>query len=122
MIVYKDDTVVASEVGMADNYFKRLKGLMFKPGMERHRGLLIEPCNQVHTFNMKFDIDVIFLDRSFKVIYIEHSMRKGRTTKIIKNAHYVLELCAGVAKEKNINIDDVLSIKKKRQVQEVIVS
>lgn len=109
--IYKNGKIVVENVTKAGNFFSRLKGLMFKKAMDRNCGLLIVPCNQVHTFNMRFDIDVVFLSKEFKVVYIEPSMKRRKVTKIISGAHSVLELCSGVAEEQQIKIGDVLTLK-----------
>lgn len=109
--VYLGNKLIIGRAGKADNFFSRFMGLMFKKGMDSDQGLLITPCNQVHTFNMRFDIDVVFLDKKDEVVHIEHSMKRGKVSKIIKNAHSVLELCSGTAKNCGINIGDKLTFK-----------
>lgn len=109
--IYKDDKMIIGNVKKADGFLSRFKGLMFKKEMDRDFGLLIFPCNQVHTFNMKFDIDVVFLSRSFKVLYVKPSMKHGKISKIVLNAYYILELCSGVAAEQEIKIGDTLLLK-----------
>ena len=113
--IYKDNKMVIGNVKKADNFFSRFKGLMFKKMMNRDCGLLISPCNQVHTFNMKFDIDVIFLSKKFEVLYIRPSMKHGKISKMVSNAYYVLELCSGVAAEKEIKTGDILLLKAQEQ-------
>ncbi len=109
--IYKDGKIVIGNITKADKFFSRFKGLMFKKTMDRDCGLLIFPCNQVHTFNMKFDIDVVFLSKNFEVLYVRPSMKHGKISKIVSNAYYVLELCSGVAAEKEINTGDILLLK-----------
>lgn len=56
------------EATKACTFFTRLKGLMFVKSISEDGGLLLENCNSVHTFFMKFPINVIYLDKDFKVI------------------------------------------------------
>lgn len=107
--VYVKDRKIADEISTANNFFSRLLGLMFKKKMNDNQGLLIVPCNQIHTFNMRFDIDVLFIDKGNKIVYIEHSMKPGRATKMIKGAHSVLELCSGVSEKNGVKIGDILT-------------
>ena len=55
--------IVCSKVKLANNIYDRLLGLMFKKQLNNFDGLLIKPCNSIHTFFMKMNIDVIFLEK-----------------------------------------------------------
>lgn len=101
--------MIAGEILKADHFFSRFKGLMFKKNMDEQQGLWIEPCNQVHTFNMRFAIDVIFIDKNNKILYIEYSMKPRKVSKVVRHAHSVVELCAGRAEECGIETGDTLS-------------
>ena len=57
-------------------------------------GLWIVPCEAIHTFGMKFAIDVIFLNRKHVVIKTRHNMPRRRLSFCLP-AHSVLELPAG---------------------------
>ena len=88
------DTFVATEVAVADTFVRRLVGLLGKtkrwarPG----RGLWIIPSHGVHTVGMMFPIDLIFLDQSKHVVYIEEHVRPFSISKISIKANSVLEL------------------------------
>lgn len=114
--IYHNEQKAIENITKADNFFSRFKGLMFKKAMDKNCGLLIAPCGQVHTFNMRFDIDVVFLSKEFEVLHIESSMKPRKVSKIIANSYYVLELCSGIANEKQIKKGDVLSLKEKKDV------
>jgi uncharacterized membrane protein (UPF0127 family) len=60
-----DRRVVAGvEVPVADGFASRLLGLAFLSRRRAGSGLLIPRCRSVHTFGMRFPIDVVFLDRA----------------------------------------------------------
>ena len=107
--VYCGEEMIADDIGKANHFFSRFIGLMFKKKIEVHQGLWIEPCSQVHTFNMRFDIDVVFIDCDKRILHIEHCMKPRRISKMISHSHSVLELCAGRAAECGIEMGDVLS-------------
>jgi uncharacterized membrane protein (UPF0127 family) len=69
--------------------------LLKHEGLEPGEGLWIAPCEAVHTFGMKFAIDVVFLSRSKKVLKVRKNMGR-RGISICLRAHSVLELPAGV--------------------------
>ncbi|MFM2152962.1 MAG: hypothetical protein RL199_1397, partial [Pseudomonadota bacterium] len=54
--------VVARHVLRATGFFDRLRGLLGRPSLDPDVGLWIEPCDGVHTFFMRFPIDVAVLD------------------------------------------------------------
>lgn len=84
-------------VYVADNFFTRLKGLMFRGGLEKKTGMLIKPCSQIHTFWMRFKIDAVFMANDCKVLYVENSIPPGKITKYVSKSRQVLELGAGEA-------------------------
>ena len=88
---------LAEDAGAADTFWARFKGLMGQTSLPLGHGLLIEPCNSVHTFFMKIDIDVVFLDSKRKVVGVAHSMVPWRMSRYYPSAKSVLELPAGVA-------------------------
>ncbi len=67
-------------------------GLLGRDGVEG--ALLITPCNGVHTFRMRFAIDVAYLDRRLNVVAVK-TMRPGRMGRISLRARHVLEAEAG---------------------------
>ena len=56
-------TTVASAVEIADTSATRRRGLLGRDGLDPSAALIIVPCSSVHTFFMRFAIDVVFVDR-----------------------------------------------------------
>ncbi len=86
--------VLADRADVADTSAKRRTGLLKHTGLEPGEGLWIVPCEGVHTFAMKFTIDVLFLSKKRKVLKIRPDMKKRRIA-VSFLAHSVLELPAG---------------------------
>ena len=86
---------MATNVQTANNPYTRILGLMFKPNMNGMGGLLLNPCNSIHTFFMRFPIDVIFLSQDNKVIKIHRNMVPWRMSWIYFKARKTLELPSG---------------------------
>jgi hypothetical protein len=80
-------------------------------GLEPGDGLWIVPCESVHTFFMKFPIDLIYLDRKHKVRKVRHAVPAWRLSACLL-AHSVLELPAGTARETGTVKGDELEIEK----------
>lgn len=89
-------SVVASAVRVACSPWSRLRGLLGHT-LESGEGLLISPCNGVHTFFMRYPIDVVFLDGEGGVLLIREAMPANRMVPWVRGAHRVLELPAGTA-------------------------
>ena len=82
-------------VNLADNLISRTIGLMFKKTLTGTSGLLIKPCNSIHTFFMFFDLDVLFISSSGEIVKIIRGMKPWRMSWIYFRASQVLELKAG---------------------------
>ena len=87
--------VLADNVSIADNLLSRMKGLLGRSTLPSGEGLWIKPCMGVHTFGMKFSIDVVFLDREKRVVELARVLRPNRMSLIYSKASSVLELPAG---------------------------
>ncbi len=55
-------------VAVADTFGVRLRGLIGQPAPLPGHGLLFPDCRAVHTFFMSYPIDVLFLDRAYRVV------------------------------------------------------
>tara|TARA_R110000851_G_scaffold161068_2_gene304652 strand:- start:61199 stop:61549 length:351 start_codon:yes stop_codon:yes gene_type:complete len=106
--IKSDKGSVIESVIFANKTLSRLKGLLGKKGLTIQQGLLISPCNSIHTVGMKFDIDVIFLNKQNQVIKIKPSVKPTRMVSCLRSKK-VLELASGSAQYNNISIGDSLS-------------
>ena len=113
MKVFDKDTgeVVVDQLMPAYSFGKRLKGLMFKRGLQPGVGVHIKPCQSIHTFFMKFPIDVIYIDKNMTIVGLEHSLPPGKLGGRFKNAHSVIEVTAGHISGRSILVGQVLIIK-----------
>jgi len=100
------NTIVVEEALMADTFWRRLIGLMGKPELEENSGIILTPCNSVHTLFMRFPIDVIFLNNKLEVLLIKQNLRPWSISPIVANAKYVLEVNAGKTLASHTEIGD----------------
>jgi uncharacterized membrane protein (UPF0127 family) len=89
---------LAANLTVADTLFSRAKGLLGKKSLPQGEGLLITPCKGVHTFLMKFPIDVVFLDEENRIIESLTDFKPHRMTKVLLACSSVLELPAGTVR------------------------
>jgi len=87
-------TVIASRLELAGTGESRRKGLLGRDRLAPGEGLWIAPCESVHTFFMRFAIDLVYLDRKYQVKKVRHAVAPWRVSACF-SAHSVLELPAG---------------------------
>jgi len=102
-------TVLADGAEVADTSAKRRTGLLKHSRLEPGDGLWIRPCESVHTFFMKFPIDLVYLDKRLKVRKVRHAVPAWRLSACL-TAHSVLELPAGTARQTGTAVGDLLVI------------
>ncbi len=103
--------VLADRADIAGTSALRRTGLLKHTSLEPGEGLWIAPCESVHTFGMKFPIDVVFLNKKKKVLKIRHTMVKSRIAFSLR-AYSVLELPAGTLAETGTTAGDQLEFEK----------
>ncbi|MFD6530083.1 DUF192 domain-containing protein [Streptomyces sp. NPDC060184] len=77
---------------VAASYRARTRGLLGQDGIEG--ALLLTPCSSVHTFRMRFAIDVAYLDRKLNVVAVR-TMKPGRLGLPRLRARHAVESQAG---------------------------
>lgn len=101
---------IADNLVIAGSMFSRMKGLLGRDRLQDGEALLIKPCMGVHTFGMRFPIDVIFLDKQNKVIATTKDMTPNRMSALHFSADSVLELSAGVLDSCEVSTGDTIDI------------
>jgi hypothetical protein len=87
--------VVADNVAVASTHAERAVGLLSRSGLEPGEGLWIVPCRGVHTWGMRFTIDVIALDESGVVVDQVSGLKPWRMRLPRRGTAGVLELPSG---------------------------
>ena len=88
-------TVIATTLIEAKGFFQRLKGLIGRTALDEGEGLWMARCRAIHTFGMRFPIDVVFLDKRNIVVAAIKNLPPRRITRLYFNAESVLELPIG---------------------------
>jgi uncharacterized membrane protein (UPF0127 family) len=105
-------TYLATELVIARTHWTRFRGLMATDSsrFRRGQGLWITPSHGVHTFAMRFPIDVIYLDHDRKVIHIEEDLKPWRMAAVRARAASVLELPTGTVRDSRTELGDQVDI------------
>ena len=88
-------SVIGDRIRIADTSLTRLFGLLSRSELDAGEGLWIHPSSGVHTFFMRFPIDVIGLDHDRKVVKLWPNLMPWRITSISMKLQSVVELPAG---------------------------
>jgi uncharacterized protein len=91
-----EGAVICERCEVPKSSFARARGLIGRNGLEPGNGMLIDAAPSVHMFFMRFPIDVVFLDRDWKVVRIVHALKPWRVAGA-RRAVAALELPAGAA-------------------------
>lgn len=110
MIIVANNIVLSQAVRVADSFFTRLKGLLGTKSLPKGQALLIRPCNSVHTFGMRYSIDVLFISKEGQILKIIAAMPPGRMAWC-RGGAFVIELAAGTVDESKIQVGKCLLIK-----------
>src|SRR6186997_815580 len=102
--------IVASNIAVADTRATRAVGLLSRDGLNPGEALWIVPSRGVHTWGMRFTIDVLALDDAGKVIDCVSNLRPWRVRLPRRGTAGVLELPAGTLAASHTSLGDQILI------------
>ncbi|HAP94058.1 MAG TPA: DUF192 domain-containing protein [Desulfotomaculum sp.] len=106
------EVVLAEKLLVAGYFWQRMAGLLAKKELSGREGLLLIPCNAVHTMFMRYSIDVLFLNRELVVVKALGNLRPWRFACGGRVAFQTLELKAGIIAATGTVAGDRLAIVK----------
>lgn len=102
------DRVLATELRRARRFHERLVGLLGRDGLPEGAALLIEPCASVHTWFMRFPLDVLFVDAGGVVVAVHPELSPFSATRHHRRARAALELPAGTLRGTDTRPGDLI--------------
>lgn len=103
-------TELATAARLASNPWSRMVGLLGNGGLADGEGLVLLPCSSIHTFFMRFAIDVLYLDKEATALKVVPSLKPFRFSGVLRHAHYTVELPVGTIERSNTSPGDRLAI------------
>ena len=100
--------VVCERCEIAESSLRRVRGLLGRKELVNGDGLLIRPTWSIHTWFMRFPIDVVFLDRDLKVLKLTERLDPWKATAH-RGAHSALELPAGEVQRTGLAVGERLA-------------
>ena len=104
------ENIIGKHIEVAETFFTRLVGLLGRRGLDADTGLWINPSSGVHTFAMRFPIDVVALDRQLRVHALWPNLRPWRLSGVSIKIHSIVELPAGTIADHAIRLGDQLEV------------
>lgn len=102
-------TIIAEQHKVSKSLISKITGLI-KYRLMEEEGLLMPSVFQIHTFFMKYAIDVIFLDRNFTVAALYQNLQPWKLSNLHLKSKYVLELNVGAIQKSLTSIGDKIAI------------
>lgn len=102
---------IASRVIWAGTSDTRRRGLLGRSRIDADEGMYIVPTQWIHMFGMRFPIDVAFLGEDGTVLFIHHTLKPNRLSRLVWRAEGALELAAGVLEATGTTVGDVIELR-----------
>lgn len=102
--------IAAERAEVARSLKARVTGLIGRRSLPEGSAFIIPGCRQVHTFMMRFPIDVIFSDAGHRVVHVAERVKPFRVTRYCRSAARAIELPAGTASACETRVGDILPI------------
>lgn len=106
----RESQTLVPRLEVADTLWTRTKGLLGRSSLAADQGLWIHRCNSVHTFFMRFAIDLVFLNREMVVTKTFSRVSPGRMIWPVWRATSVIELSEGFLEKHPIRVGDKLHV------------
>src|SRR5437588_3530553 len=100
------NTTLADKARRAASFVDRGRGLMLSDPLPEGGGLVIEPCNSVHMFFMRYPLDIVFIDGQGQVVFMYKGIKPWRVGRIVRGAKAAIELPAGAIDTSNTQLGD----------------
>lgn len=105
----RSGALLATRLEAAFDSRSRRHGLLGRERLDEGAALVIAPCNAVHTFLMRFPIDVIFVARDGTVVKLRERLATGRIAFAFR-AFAVVECPSGVIVGSGTRAGDTLEV------------
>jgi uncharacterized protein len=104
------NSTLADQAERAANFFSRGRGLMMAPPLPAGGGLVIEPCNSIHMFFMRYPLDIVFIDKGGKVLFMYKGIKPWRMGRVVRSARTAIELPEGAIDLSCTQVGDMLEV------------
>ncbi|MDZ4660086.1 MAG: DUF192 domain-containing protein [Pseudomonadota bacterium] len=110
LIKKETNTIIAEKVIVAESFWQRLCGLLGRTTLRSNETMWIQRCDSIHTFFMKFPIDVVFVDKKLKVCSVKTNIKPWRLATSYWCANSVFEFASPNSEVQNLRKGDLLYV------------
>lgn len=110
-IIFCPQRTLATRAALAETFWSRLRGLMFRKSFGGLDAVILDKCRAMHTFFMKFAIDVVCLDYSDEVSGLFESIRPGKILIFHSPTSAIVELPRGTIRKYGLCVGDNLIVR-----------
>lgn len=107
--------IVCDRVEVANTFAGRLVGLLGRKELPVNTGLWLSPSSGVHTFGMRFPIDVVALDAHMQVVGLHRNLGAWKIAATKEKVCSVLELPAGQIDATRMTLGEIVRIEPRRE-------
>lgn len=110
MKLMRGTQIILPHLEVADTLWARTKGLLGRSHLPADQGLWIKECNNIHTFFMRFPIDLIFVNRKMEVTRTVPRVKPGRLVFSMLRSVHVIELSEGFLEKNPVKVGEKLHV------------
>lgn len=103
-----NEQVLAELLRVAATESERKQGLIGAQPLRQGEGLLLNPCEMIHTRGLAISIDVVYIDDHDRVVGLDEKLPPDSEGSAYKDVHKVLELPAGTIRKTSTKVGDQL--------------
>lgn len=107
-LVVNGDWILADQAREARGFVTRGVGWMFRRRPAEGEALVFRSCSSLHTFGMRFALDILFLDEGLRVLAVRPAVGPGRAVLGPKGTGWSLEMPAN-ARVERLRVGDTVS-------------
>ena len=110
IVVLRTQRPLARRAEIARSVLQRMVGLLGRSMLEESEALIFPACRSIHTWGMRFPIDVIFVDRAWRVVALRPKLSPGRLVFPVWKAWGVVEMAPGTLEKIPLEVGDQLNL------------
>lgn len=108
LTIERTGQVLAGQARVARTWRQRMVGLLAHRQLAAEEALIFPACTSIHTVGMRFPIDVIVVDREWRVVALRERLAPGRVVLPVRRAWGVVEAACGTLKRAGLKVGDQL--------------
>ncbi|TDU30696.1 hypothetical protein DFR24_0045 [Panacagrimonas perspica] len=107
----QEGQLIFTRVFLPSTFLQRLRGLLGRKAPYLRDAWWFKPCSAIHTFGMRFPIDVLHLSREGRILRISAAVPPSRIS-ICAAGHQVVELREGAAAALRLEVGNRLEVRR----------